>query len=265
MSSQEVGQASLFFHKSLDSWMEKYEPREYFAQKMMAAADSSVEGEARKEFQAAFDLTEAEMEKSVEENSLDFRPRLFLGKLYLRSHRFSGDSEKVNQAEKTLIQAIGLSPTNQQGYWNLAEVKLAQGQIAETIKLFKKAVELEPGVGSSHWYLASAYKIAGQNELAKEEVILAKKFGYNWLGNITDLNRVIEIYNTLGDDESLLSLYLQAVELSPQDAQVWAGLAATYANLGQFEKAIEAAQKIIEIDPQQASQVQNFLKNLPQQ
>jgi len=265
MSSQEVGQASLFFHKSLDSWMEKYEPREYFAQKMMAAVDSSVEGEARKEFQAAFDLAEVEMKKSVEENSLDFRPRLFLGELYLRSYRFSGDSEKVNQAEKTLIQAIGLSPTNQQGYWNLAEVKLAQGQIAETIKLFKKAVELEPGVGSSHWYLASAYKIAGQNELAKEEVILAKKFGYNWLGNITDLNRVIEIYNTLGDDESLLSLYLQAVELSPQDAQVWAGLAATYANLGQFEKAIEAAQKIIEIDPQQASQVQNFLKNLPQQ
>ena len=32
-----------------------------------------------------------------------------------------------------------------------------------------------------------------------------------------------------------------------------------------FEKAIEAAQKIIEIDPQQAPEVQSFLKNLPQQ
>jgi len=264
VSSQEVGQVSLFFHKALNSWMEKYEPREYFAQKMMGAADSSVEGEARKEFQAAFDLAEAEMEKSVEENSLDFRPRLFLGELYLRSNRFSGNPEKLSQAEKTLIQAIGLSPTNQQGYWNLAEVKLAQGKLDETVSLLKKAVELEPGVGYSHWYLAMAYKIAGQDQLAKEETIKAGEVGYAWRDNIEEIKRVIEIYGALGDDEELLPLYLKATELAPNNAQFWAALAATYANLGQFKEAAQAAQKVIAVDPTLAPQVEKFLKALPQ-
>ena len=264
VSSQDVGQVSSFFRKALNSWMEKYEPREYFAQKMMRAVDPSIEGEARKEFQTAFDLAEAEMEKSVEENSLDFRPRLFLGKLYLQSYRFSGDSEKINQAEKTLIQAIGLSLTNQQGYWNLAEVKLAQGQIAETISLLKKAVELEPGVGYSHWYLAMAYRIAGQNQLAKEELAKAEEFGFDWHNNIERLKEAILVYDASGDDEQLLALYLRATELQPDDPQLWASLAATYANLGQFKEAEEAAKKVIEINPTLAPELEKFLETLPQ-
>ncbi|MFH1780609.1 MAG: O-antigen ligase family protein [Candidatus Nealsonbacteria bacterium] len=265
INSRDMESASLFFKKSLDSEMEKYEPREYFAQKIARIGTQDIQDEAvKKVFIDTFNLAESEMVKSVKENSLDFRPRLYLGQLYLQSYRLSGDQEKIIQADEILSQAIGISPTNQQAYWNLAEVKLAQRKIGETISLLQQAVALEPRLGYSHWYLAMAYQIAGQDQLAKEELIITEEMGYIWQDNIQELKKAIEIYDALGEDEGLLPLYLKATELEPENAQLWAELAAVYANLGQFGKAAETARKVIELNPDLAPTVQNFLKNLPQ-
>jgi len=40
-------------------------------------------------------------------------------------------------------------------------------------------------------------------------------------------------------------------------------LAASYANIGEFDKAREAAKKTSEIDPSLAPQIEEFLKSLP--
>lgn len=265
VGSQYATEASLFFQKSLDTWMEKYEPREHFSQKMTKSIyQTDINDENRETFQAAFDLAEAEMEKSIQQNPLDFRHFLFLGELYNSSYRFSGNQEKLLKSEEILEKAIALSPTNQQGYWNLAETKIAQGKTDETIQLLEKAVELEPNVGYSHWYLAMAYSIAGEYQLAKEHIVEAEKGGFYFKDNLENLKRVINIYSVLKDDANLLPLYVRATELAPSDAQTWASLAATYANLGQFDKAREAVQKVLEINPDLASQVEEFLNLLPE-
>ena len=271
VSSQEVDEASSLFQKSLDiSWMDKYESREQFAQKMWKAGYQSIPEENKESFQKAFGLIEAEMEKSVNQNYLDFRPHLFLGELYISSYRFGGKKEEIIRAEQVLQKAIELSPTNQQGYWNLAEAKLSQGKIAETISLLQKAVALEPRLGSSHWYLAMAYKIAGNYQLALKEAYEAKNNGYNWKNNEEDLKKVIEIYQLAGEDpglinndEDLIDLYLGMIETNPNKVDVWVALAASYANVGQFAKAREAAAKIIELSPDLIPKVEEFLKTLP--
>ncbi|MBA7633725.1 hypothetical protein ES703_41296 [subsurface metagenome] len=109
-----------------------------------------------------------------------------------------------------------------------------------------------------------AYRIAGQDQLALEKIIEAEKLGYNWKGNLAELKRGINVYLALKDDANLVPLYLKAIELSPNDAQFWASLAASYANLGQFDKAREAAQKVAEINPDLVPKIEEFLKALPQ-
>ena len=272
VSSQEVDGSSSFFQESLKSWMEKYEPREQFTQKMYKAGYQSISEENKESFQKAFNLAEAEMEKSVKQNYLDFRPRLFLGELYISSYRFSGQEEKIVKAEQILEKAIQLSPTNQQGYWNLAEAKLARGEIAQTLSLLQKAVDLEPKLGYSHWYLAMAYKIAGNYQLALKEAYDAQHNGYNWKDNEEDLKKVIEIYQLAGEDpnlinkndQDLIDLYLGMIKINPDKVLVWAALAVSYANLGQFERAREAAAKVIELSPDLTPKIEEFLKSLPQ-
>ena len=99
--------------------------------------------------------------------------------------------------------------------------------------------------------------------MAKETALKAREWGHDWLNNdINDLRDAIEIYQSLGDDKTLLELYQKAIELSPQDAQLWAKLAAAYANIGNYEKAREAAAKVKEINPELAPNIEEFLKQL---
>ncbi len=263
LQSQYVEQSTDYFQKSLRSAMDKYEPREQFIQKIIKSVNQGVPEEIKESLQEAFELAETEMEKSIKQNYLDFRPHLFLGELYNSSYRLSGNTEKLEKAEEVLQKAIQLSPTNQQGYWYLADTRLIQGRTEEAISLLRQAVDLEPRLGIAHWYLAMTYKATGQYGLAKEEIIKAEGPDYNWQGNLTELKKVIEIYLALGDDAGLIPLFQKATTLDPTDTQLWASLAASYANLGQFAEAREAAEKVAEINPDLTPQIEEFLRNLP--
>lgn len=260
ISSPNAEKAVLHFKNSLNSLMEKYEPREQFSQKITFLAFDPQQN--RDAIQKGFELATAEMEKSIQENSLDFRPHLFLGRLYLNFYYFSQNLEKLSRAEEVLEKAMELSPTNQQGYWYLAEVKVAQGKIEEGIDLFKKAIELEPRLGKSHWFLSVVYGINNENDLAFEKLKEAETLGYNWRRSLQDFKQAIEIHRRVRPPSELIPLYQEALELSPQDIQLLTGLIQTHLSLAQFEKAEEIVQKLKEIRPDLASQFEETLKNL---
>lgn len=165
-----LSEATEIFKKTLNTFMEKYEIREQFAMRVYSAGIEKKENP--EVLRLAFDLAEKEMEKSIKKNPFDFRPHLFFGKVYFSDYYSTGDRGKLDLAEKIFEKSIELSPTNQQGYWYLAEIKMRKGEIEEGLNLLKKAIDLEPRFGSSHFYLAIAFSNIGQYQEAKE---LAKK------------------------------------------------------------------------------------------
>jgi tetratricopeptide (TPR) repeat protein len=127
----------------------------------------------------------------------------------------------------------------------------------------EKSVELEPRVGASHWYLAMAYNIVGNMEKTLEHITKAEEGGYNWRGDISSLQRVISIYEKTGNDDALVPLYQKAVELHSDNVNYWASLASSYANIGEYQKAKEAAQKVKELDPEKSESINDFINQLP--
>jgi O-antigen ligase/Flp pilus assembly protein TadD len=250
-----------FYQKALDGPMEKYELREQFSQKLSRSNFSNF-GESTEIIKSAFTLAEDQMEESMKKNSLDFRTHLFAGRLYFADYRFSLDTEKLNSSERILEKAIELGPTNQQGYWYLGDVKLTKGEYEKAYEMFQRAIDLEPRLGTSHWYLATVYKITGKYEESLEKIKDADEFGYSWKTNSADLKSAIEVYEILRKDSELVSLYQEILEAQPENAEVWAYLAAAYANLGDNEKAREAAQKVIILDPSLRPRVEQFLKEI---
>jgi len=260
ISSDNLTQSLDFYKKALNGFMEKYEVREQFAQKLSQSAfnpDNNIET-----VNSAFSIAEEQMEESIKKNSLDFRHYFFLGRLYFVDYRFSMDIEKLYLAEQTLEKSIDLSSTNQQGYWHLAEVKLARGEEQTAFDLFEKAIELEPRLNKSHWYLAMTYKTTGQYEQAFEKIKDAEAAGYNWKNNVDDLRSVTEIYKALGMESDLVPIYKQAIELNPGNSNLRINLALIYVRLGQLDKAKEAIQRVIELDPSLAPELEDFLKSL---
>jgi len=206
-------------------------------------------------------FVEEEIKKTINKNP-NFRLYLFLGRFYNNVYQFAGDKEKLNLAIKALEKATELSPKNQQVYWSLGQTLFFQARFQEAIEFFKKAVDLEPRFGVSHWYLGSAYKIIGNYELAFAEYKEAEKFGYNFKNNLSDLKKVIEVYQVFEDHAGLVPLYESAVELEPKDVMLWSNLADVYAAIGEREKAKMAAEKVLELSPDKAEQIQEFLRDL---
>ncbi len=66
----------------------------------------------------------------------------------------AGNTELVAKADSVFAHAAELSPKRQQVYYAWARLKLITNRIDEGQKLLQKAVDDEPNVGISHWYLS---------------------------------------------------------------------------------------------------------------
>ena len=114
-----------YYKKTLEgSELGKYQIRDYFSQTLL----EGIYGEPLTESQAEsvkkdLDYLSKELEKSAQESPLDFRSFLKLGQLYNTYSALTG-GQYQERAQEILLKAIELSPTNQQGYWALAQLKL---------------------------------------------------------------------------------------------------------------------------------------------
>ncbi|MBI2625306.1 MAG: O-antigen ligase family protein [Candidatus Nealsonbacteria bacterium] len=252
------------FKVSVSVLMEKYEARENFSRRLSQLVPVQDEKDSET-ISRVFAIAEEEFAKGARENPLDFRTYLFLGKLYSTSYQFSGNKDKLKLSEETLKKAIQLSPANQQGYWFLGEVMLAEGRNKEALEFFQKAIDVEPRYGRSHWLMAMAYKISGDNKMAEEKIkdSSSVEYGYDWQNNFEELSRAIQIYYALKDDAGLIPLLEKALAVKPDSSQLFALLASSYANVGRYDQAEVAARKAASIDPSIAPSVEKFIKSLP--
>lgn len=250
-----------FFQKALaTSPIAWFEAPEQLAIRL--AGFSSQPAKDMKILDDGFKFTEETLKKSTNNSPLDFRLQLFLGRYYNNLFQFNGKAESLVLAEETFKKAATMSPQNQQVYWSLGQTLLFQGRRSEAIEYLKKAVDLEPRWGIAHWYLASAYRIDKKYDLAAAEFKEADRLGYDFKDNLENLEKVISVYTAVGDKAGLLPLYEKAVEFSPDNVQFWAQLADLYAGFGEREKAKKAAEKILELDPNQTEYVRQFLRDI---
>lgn len=178
-----------YYQKALEtSPMGKYQIRDYFAESDMEFVQSqdltkiSVEN-LKKEL--AFIVTE--MKKSTEESPWDFRSFLKLGQAYNIYAVLQNDPTILSLAETALQKAIELSPTNQQGYWSLAQTELYSGNMQEALSLAQKAQALESGSLQANTILIQVAKIAGQNDLAQQKYQEALLINPEWATSLKSL------------------------------------------------------------------------------
>jgi tetratricopeptide (TPR) repeat protein len=201
----------------------------------------------------------SEMEKNIVEHPNDARYWLDLGQLYdvlSQKHK-----EYLLKAEKVLEQAEKLSPNRQQIYYALANTKIAEGDTESAIELAKKAVDLDPQVGEPHKILGLIYLQAQQLEKGLAEIEQAEKnFDVYQNSNLTLY--VAAAYLKTGNLARAISLTELAKNRDPNNFQVYMQLSVLYKEAGEKEKAIEAARKAVELNPNLSSQAEEFIKSL---
>ena len=163
----------------------KYQIREFFGQQSEQFIRNHLNIVPPNQTKEELNFLVSELEKTKKESPLDFRSMLRLGYLYNLYYFF--DTQKLTLAEENLKKAIELSPTNQQGYWALAQTKVYQGKFEEALSLAEKAINLEPKWFQSHKIALQIAKFAGKKEKQEEIINRAKKINPDWEKELKDL------------------------------------------------------------------------------
>lgn len=118
---------------------------------------------------------------------LDVRLRLHLAEI-LNLYSFF-KKEKIKEAEEVLKETIETFPTYQGGYWALSRVMLLQGENEEAISFAQKAVDLEPQLKFSHFFLIELLTELHMEERAKEKAMEAIHINPEWEEQVNELLR----------------------------------------------------------------------------
>jgi len=129
------------------------------------------------------------------------------------------------------------------------KMKAAQGSEA-AVPFYKQAIEHDPEFAEAYVALGAAYGELGENTLAKE----SSRKAYELREHVSSQSERFHIegdyyYSVTGEMEKANQTYLDWIQFYPDDFRPHEDLAANYADMGQYAKAVEEEKAVLQLQP----------------
>ncbi len=144
----------------------------------------------------------------------------------------------------------------------------AMGRTEDTVALYRKMVELTPGVPFTEWTLGTTLVRTEQVEEGRrlmEHAMEDPAFAEQVYGQGYLLQRLVDLYIKAEDWPKLVDTYLRIVTLNPSRAEVWGSLALAHQKTGEYDQAIAAAEKAASLEPRYREEADALIVELKQQ
>jgi hypothetical protein len=253
-----------YFRKSLgyNAIQTKYEVRHHVAQMVFRIFSKGDDiqrfGVGKEDIAFALD----EVYKNIKTDPLDPISYLYAARLNEFLSRLNQEKieERLNEVENLLKRAKSLNEKNPYIYFELGQVRIFQNRLEEAIEFFNQGISIRPEVEAGYWYIGVTYLDMGEVEKGEEFIKKAEERGYN--KNASDIQRLLRTYVLSKDYPAIIELYLEGIKLEPKNAQLYASLATAYKENGEIDKAIEAARRVGELDPELKPEADAFIHML---
>jgi tetratricopeptide (TPR) repeat protein len=147
--------------------------------------------------------------------------------------------------------AIRLNPTNERAYTALVDALLAEGRFAEAERALLDAIRVVPGSGHAHFKFGQVETTLEKDAEALGALRAAARLAP--VGGLAYLYRAIgDMVSADRDAEALVALYVERVEISPNDADAHLDLGQAYLALDRDNEAQAEFLVALMIDPQHA-------------
>lgn len=155
------------------------------------------------------------------------------------------------QAEKMYLEAIKTSPKRQQLQYSLARYYIERGKKQEGYLLFKEALDNEPSIGESHWYvgLSLIYDLDRKEEGAKELVAAVNALSPYQLKEVREAVALADSYGLLGDKEGFIALMPKLQTLPNGSVQLFLEIARAAEQLGLIDQRNILLGALVNADP----------------
>lgn len=129
----------------------------------------------KNKLQEMFQLVYGNLQKNTELHPMDIRNQLTLAQLAQTAYTFDQNIQYIFEAENYLNQALSYSPRRQQIIFSLAAIKAQLNKPGEAVAMLEQTIKDNPRVSEGYWRLAFTYKVMGQDQKAKDILVLAEK------------------------------------------------------------------------------------------
>ncbi len=206
---------------------------------------------------------------------------------YQRYLSIGGTRQYANLA-KDRIKALAANPGNVQKLETQADIKKAQsandaydqavklqqaGKYDDAIPLYQQAIQIAPNNAGYAYALGTDYQAKGDFDNAiswykKAAALDPKNKDYQKLLNDAVVLKAQPIMDeaikkhTAGDLAGAIPLYLQALAITPNNAHGWTNVAGAYQAMDDYNKARDAYQKALSLDPKGESEGWYFVGNI---
>jgi tetratricopeptide (TPR) repeat protein len=123
------------------------------------------------------------------------------------------------------------------------------GDPTAAVNSFQRAISLDPNFAMAYAVLGTAYKNLGESGLAAESL----KKAYDLRDRVSEREKfyISSHYDqfVIGDLEKAQQVYQTWVQTYPRDSVPPTNLGTIYGSLGEYDKALDAARRALELDP----------------
>jgi tetratricopeptide (TPR) repeat protein len=179
--------------------------------------------------------------------ALDARPGFSLARNNLGTTlRELGRTEEALEAFR---EAVVLDPSLALARANLGQALIDTGRAAEALEHCREAVRLQPDLAAAHNNLGNAYRNLDEWALARSAYAEALRLSPD-LGNArihANLGLALQRDGKLAEARVCLQ---RAVELAPDDAEVWQYLAQAHADDEDYGAAISCCERVVALKPE---------------
>ncbi len=166
----------------------------------------------------------------------------------------SAAQEQFSQAISDLLPLVRRNPDNLELKMQLATYYEADRRLTSAIELYTEILDADPEQWSTFRRRGDAYLSQGKQQEAVQDYEAALKLQPEDSGILNNLAWVLATSpeDHLRNGQRSLELAQQACEKTEyQEAHILSTLAASYAELGNFEEAVKWSSKAVELDPEE--------------
>ena len=156
-------------------------------------------------------------------------------------------AQSLNLAIKYLEKAAALTDRKGIALTFLGHVYALKKDYDKSIELEQQAIALIPNGADAHMFLAITLNWAGRPEEALP--LLEKAMRLNPLPPAFYYLHVGTCYRLLGRFEDAIAMFKKSIQLAPNSALAYRGLACTYGQMGREAEAKAAAAELLRINP----------------
>jgi tetratricopeptide (TPR) repeat protein len=207
------------------------------------------------------DKAQPELEALVNEFPQMPESRLQLAELYLNQRQFDKAAQEFDRVWKS-------NPPDERGFVGLQSVKLAQGHANEAIQAMQDVVSKNPKVLAYRYQLAN-FEATGGGQIFSSDPAHANQLFQQAADNYKEILktttnstdvwlRLGALQRQLGQYDAALASFEQAGNASPHSAGPLLNQAMLLEALGKQKQAIDAYNKVLGVDPQNALAMNNL-------